>query len=214
MVNIATALATLEPELEDVLRILGARRMHVLLEVGLPRSMPYFFASLKLVITLAFVGSTVSEMNAANEGIGYLLVSAGLAMKMPLVFAGLGAPGRREIVRLKGARKLDPCILPASGHDQKHHLEMREATGSGNCETPPGIADSRTVSSRVAIPQLSFPRLVRGFFLLKGYAAREQPLELLSGSRRRVEKTLPEIAARVAQQVPLLMRLNTFRDDP
>lgn len=89
MVNIATGLATLEPELEDVLRVLGAKRMDVLLKVGLPRSMPYFFASLKVAITLAFVGSTVSEMNAANEGIGYLLVSAGSSMKMPLAFAGL-----------------------------------------------------------------------------------------------------------------------------
>ena len=89
MVNIATGLATLEPELEDVLRVLGARRMDVLLKVGLPRSMPYFFASLKVAITLAFVGSTVAEMSAANEGIGYLLVSAGSSMKMPLAFAGL-----------------------------------------------------------------------------------------------------------------------------
>lgn len=89
MVNIATGLATLEPELEDVLRVLGARRMDVLLKVGLPRSLPYFYASLKVAITLAFVGSTVSEMAASNEGIGYLLVSAGSAMKMPLAFAGL-----------------------------------------------------------------------------------------------------------------------------
>jgi NitT/TauT family transport system permease protein len=89
MVNIATGLATLEPELEDVLRVLGARRLDVLIKVGLPRSMPYFFASLKVAITLAFVGTTVSEMNASNEGIGYLLISAGSAMKMPLAFAGL-----------------------------------------------------------------------------------------------------------------------------
>ena len=89
MVNIATGLATLEPELEDVLRVLGARRMDVLIKVGLPRTMPYFFASLKVAITLAFVGTTVSEMSASNEGIGYLLISAGSAMKMPLAFAGL-----------------------------------------------------------------------------------------------------------------------------
>ena len=38
MVNIATGLATLEPELEDVLRVLGARRWDVLVKVGLPRS--------------------------------------------------------------------------------------------------------------------------------------------------------------------------------
>ena len=37
MVNIATGLATLEPELEDVLRVLGAKRWDVLMKVGLPR---------------------------------------------------------------------------------------------------------------------------------------------------------------------------------
>ena len=93
MVNIATGLATLEPELEDVLRVLGAKRWDVLTKVGLPRSMPYFFGSLKVAITLAFVGTTVSEMTAANEGIGYLLISAGSSMQMGLAFAGLMVVG-------------------------------------------------------------------------------------------------------------------------
>ena len=93
MVNIATGLATLEPELEDVLRVLGAKRWDVLVKIGLPRSMPYFYASLKVAITLAFVGTTVSEMTAANEGIGYLLISAGSAMQMGLAFAGMVVVG-------------------------------------------------------------------------------------------------------------------------
>jgi NitT/TauT family transport system permease protein len=89
LVNVATGLATLEPELEDVLRALGAKRMDVLLKVGLPRSLPYFFASLKVAITLAFVGAVISEITASNEGIGYLMMAAGSSMRMPLVFAGL-----------------------------------------------------------------------------------------------------------------------------
>lgn len=93
VVNVATGLATLEPELEDVLRVLGARRRDILWKVGLPRSMPYFFGALKVAITLAFVGTTVSEMTAANEGIGYLLVSAGSSMQMGLAFAGLVVVG-------------------------------------------------------------------------------------------------------------------------
>ncbi|HEY2560266.1 MAG TPA: ABC transporter permease [Caldimonas sp.] len=88
-VNIATGLATLEPELEDVLRVLGAKRWDVLVKVGLPRSLPYFYGSLKIAITLAFVGTTVSEMAASNEGIGYLLMAAGSTMQMGLAFAGL-----------------------------------------------------------------------------------------------------------------------------
>ena len=89
VVNVATGLATLEPELEDVLRSLGAHRRDILVKVGLPRALPYFFASLKVAITLAFVGAVVSETVASNDGIGYLMMSAGSSMKMPLVFAGL-----------------------------------------------------------------------------------------------------------------------------
>jgi NitT/TauT family transport system permease protein len=98
MVNIATGLATLEPELEDVLRVLGAKRWDVLTKVGLPRSMPYFFGSLKVAITLAFVGTTVSEMTASNEGIGYLLISAGSSMQMGLAFSGLLVVGVMAMV--------------------------------------------------------------------------------------------------------------------
>jgi NitT/TauT family transport system permease protein len=88
-VNIATGLATLEPELEDVLRVLGARRWDVLVKVGLPRSMPFFYGSLKIAITLAFVGTVLAEMTAGDSGIGYLMQTAGSQQRMPLAFAGL-----------------------------------------------------------------------------------------------------------------------------
>jgi len=89
MVNIATGLATLEPELEDVLRVLGAKRWDVLVKVGLPRSMPYFYGSLKIAITLAFVGTVLAEMTAGDSGIGYLMQTAGSQQRMALAFAGL-----------------------------------------------------------------------------------------------------------------------------
>ena len=88
-VNMATGLATLEPELEDVLRVLGAKRMDVLMKVGLPRSMPYFYGALKVSITLAFVGTVLAEMTAGDSGIGYLMQSAGSQQRMALAFAGL-----------------------------------------------------------------------------------------------------------------------------
>jgi NitT/TauT family transport system permease protein len=88
-VNIATGLATLEPELEDVLRVLGARRWDVLVKVGLPRSMPYFYGSLKIAITLAFVGTVLAEMTAGDSGIGNLMQTASSSQRMALAFAGL-----------------------------------------------------------------------------------------------------------------------------
>jgi NitT/TauT family transport system permease protein len=89
VVNVATGLATMEPELEDVLRALGARKMDIMLKVGIPRAQPYLYGSLKVAITLAFVGAVVSETIAANAGLGFMMIQAGSNFQMPLVFAGL-----------------------------------------------------------------------------------------------------------------------------
>ena len=89
VVNVATGLATTEPELEDVLRVLGARKRDILWNVGLPRALPYLFASLKIAITLAFVGTVLSETVAANKGIGTVMMIASGNFDVPLVFAGL-----------------------------------------------------------------------------------------------------------------------------
>ena len=87
--NVATGLATTQAELEDILRALGASKWDTLVHVGLPSSLPYFFASLKISISLAFVGTVVSETIAANTGIGSMMIVASSNFDVPLVFAGL-----------------------------------------------------------------------------------------------------------------------------
>ena len=88
-VNVSTGIATVEPELRDVLRALGAKPLDIVKKIGIPRAMPYFFASLKIAITFAFVGSIVSETVGANKGIGHLIMLASSRFDVPLVFAGL-----------------------------------------------------------------------------------------------------------------------------
>jgi NitT/TauT family transport system permease protein len=89
VVNIATGLATTEPELEDVLKALGASKFDILWNVGMPRTMPFFFASLKVAITYAFVGTVLAETVASNRGIGNVMMKASSNFDVPLVFAGL-----------------------------------------------------------------------------------------------------------------------------
>ena len=91
VVNVAAGLATTEPEMEDVLKALGASRWQVLWNVGLPRAMPYFFASLKIAVTLAFVGAVLSETVASNRGIGNVMMMASANFDVTLAFAGLFA---------------------------------------------------------------------------------------------------------------------------
>ena len=97
MVNIATGLATLEPELEDVLRVLGApapmcssggpAAQHALL---LRRPEGRHHAGL--------CGHHGVRDDGLERGIGYLLISAGSSMQMGLAFAGLLVVGAMAMV--------------------------------------------------------------------------------------------------------------------
>ena len=98
VVNVATGLATIEPELEDVLKALGASKLDIMRKVGIPRALPYFFGSLKVAITLAFVGTVISESVASNYGIGNLMLQAQAQFQVPLIFAGLIALAVEGIV--------------------------------------------------------------------------------------------------------------------
>jgi NitT/TauT family transport system permease protein len=72
-----------------VLKALGASKLDILWNVGLPRTMPFFFASLKVAISYAFVGAVLSETVASNRGIGNVMMTASSNFNVPLVFAGL-----------------------------------------------------------------------------------------------------------------------------
>jgi NitT/TauT family transport system permease protein len=89
VVNVATGLATIEPETEDVMKALGASRLDIMRKVGIPRSLPYLFGALKVSITLAYVGSVIGEQNASNLGIGNLITRASADFNVPLIFAAL-----------------------------------------------------------------------------------------------------------------------------
>ncbi len=98
LVNVAAGIANVEPELRDVLRALGATKTQMIRKVGLPRSMPYFFASLKVALTVAFVGSIVSETIASNLGVGYLMLVASSRFQTSLAFACLIVTGALGIM--------------------------------------------------------------------------------------------------------------------
>jgi NitT/TauT family transport system permease protein len=89
VVNVATGLASIDPEMEDVMRSLGASRFEIIRKVGIPGMTPFLFASFKISITLAFVGSVLAETVAANRGVGFLMQEASSRFDVSLVFAGL-----------------------------------------------------------------------------------------------------------------------------
>lgn len=88
-VNVASGLATVEAEMQDVLVSLGANRFEIFQKVGFPHTMPYLFASLKVAISQAFIGSVIAETVASDGGIGYVILSASSNFNVSLAFLAL-----------------------------------------------------------------------------------------------------------------------------
>ena len=64
---------------------LGGNRLHVLLKVLLPGSVPMIISNMKVNIGLCLVGVIIGEFLAAREGLGYLIIYASQVFKMDLL---------------------------------------------------------------------------------------------------------------------------------
>ncbi len=89
VINTAKGLTSVDPELLQYMRSLGASQRESFLKISLPWAMPYIFAALKISITLAIVGAVVGEFVAAGEGLGYVINAANIALDTELMFAAI-----------------------------------------------------------------------------------------------------------------------------
>jgi NitT/TauT family transport system permease protein len=89
VVNTATGLESVDAELLELTRSLGASKLRVLLRVRLPWSLPFLFSGLKVAITLAVIGAIVAEFIGADKGLGYLILTSSGAMRTAVMFGVL-----------------------------------------------------------------------------------------------------------------------------
>ncbi len=73
MVNVLTAVRTVDPDLISLARAFKATRAQIFWKIEFPASMPAMFAGLRIGSTLAVVGVVVGELVGGNMGLGYLL---------------------------------------------------------------------------------------------------------------------------------------------
>jgi len=74
MVNVLTAVRTVDPDLINLARSFSASRWQVFRMVEYPFAMPPLFSGLRIAATLAVIGVVVGELVGGNMGLGYLLV--------------------------------------------------------------------------------------------------------------------------------------------
>ena len=86
VVNTATGLESVEPELLQLTRSLQAGTLKVFWKVRLPWALPHIFSGMKVAMSLAVIGAVVGEFVGADRGLGYLILTASSNMNTAIVF--------------------------------------------------------------------------------------------------------------------------------
>lgn len=89
VVNTAVGLASADPEMLDLVRSLKASRWQVLVKIRFPNAVPYIFTGLKLNATMSVIGAIVGEFVASERGLGALIITGGVTLETPSIFASL-----------------------------------------------------------------------------------------------------------------------------
>jgi NitT/TauT family transport system permease protein len=89
MVNVLTAVRTVDPDLINLARAFKASRAQIFWKIEFSTSLPPMFAGLRIGATLAVVGVVVGELVGGNMGLGYLLSFGEGQADTPMVFVSI-----------------------------------------------------------------------------------------------------------------------------
>lgn len=89
MVNVLTAIRTVDPDLVNLARAFKATRAQIFWKIEFPASLPPLFAGLRIASTLAVVGVVVGELVGGNLGLGYLLALGEGQANTAMVFVAI-----------------------------------------------------------------------------------------------------------------------------
>jgi NitT/TauT family transport system permease protein len=89
VVSTVQGFKSIEPDVIDLARSMGAGPLKIFLKFRLPQALPAIFSGLKVSVTLAVVGAVVGEFVGSNSGLGYVLQKANGTFDLPLMFAAL-----------------------------------------------------------------------------------------------------------------------------
>jgi len=89
LLNAYNGVRLVEPELYDVIRILGGNRRDEILHVCLPASFPAIFAGLQISLNSAWTCVLAAELVSSRSGLGYIIIQGMNLSDSAMVMGGM-----------------------------------------------------------------------------------------------------------------------------
>jgi len=89
VVNTVDGLRSVDPELIDLLRSMGANELTIYRVVRIPSALPYIFSGTRIAAAVSVIGALIGEWVGASAGLGYLMTRSAAQFLTARVFAAV-----------------------------------------------------------------------------------------------------------------------------
>jgi NitT/TauT family transport system permease protein len=112
VVSTVVGLKSVETDMIDLVRSMGARTGKIMLRVRAPSALPQMFAGFKIAVCLAVVGAIVGEFVGSDRGLGYLLLTSTGTLDGTLVWSALLVLVAMGVALFAIVSKLERLAIP------------------------------------------------------------------------------------------------------
>ena len=109
LLNSYNGIRLIDPELYDVIKVLGGNRWNEIIKVSFPASFPAIFAGLQISLSNAWTCVLAAELIASRSGLGFIIVQGMKIGDTSMVIAGMvliGIAGWLTSLLVSGLQKL------------------------------------------------------------------------------------------------------------
>jgi NitT/TauT family transport system permease protein len=112
VVSTVVGLKSVESDMIDLVRSMGAKTLKIMLRVRGPSALPQMFAGFKIAICLSVVGAIVGEFVGSDTGLGYLLLTSTGTLDGTLVWSALFILIAMGIILFAIVSKIERLLIP------------------------------------------------------------------------------------------------------
>jgi len=111
-VNTVDGLRSVDPDMANMMRTLGASRWQIFTKLQVPSALPQMFSGIKIGITVSVIGAVIGEWVGASSGLGYLMTYSQPLFLTARVFAAIVVLSALGIGLFVLATLVERMVLP------------------------------------------------------------------------------------------------------
>jgi ABC-type nitrate/sulfonate/bicarbonate transport system permease component len=111
-VNTVDGLKSVDPDMVNMMRTLGASRWQIFTKLQIPTALPYLFSGVRVGIAISVIGAVIGEWVGASAGLGYLMTYSQPLFLTARVFAAIVVLSLMGIILFVLASLAQRLMLP------------------------------------------------------------------------------------------------------